>query len=207
MAIKYSSISWNDIYWSWIAKDEEMFVSLDKILENAVGRFVKTFQDIGAIEQQESITENYQEQEQIFEEAYGPPAESVLTLAESQDGMLVRYTIYHHFWTNLNWTGQKSNEFGLQLAPYYWVGHAHNIYLQYGTCFGIPAMVLFIALVLVSLLKTFTRMWKYAEIEFMQTFFWIFVPALFGMFEYAWGAGSLVITLLFIAWRDVVVRK
>ena len=35
----------------------------------------------------------------------------------------------------------------------------------------------------------------------------VLIPALFGIFEYTWGAGHMAITMLFIAWRMAMVRE
>ena len=84
--------------------------------------------------------------------------------------------------------------------------HAHNIYLQFGTQFGIPAMVLFIILIAVSLPKGWKKFKRTHSVETMGYGYFILIPALFGLFEYTWGAGHMAITLLFIAWRMVLVN-
>jgi hypothetical protein len=41
----------------------------------------------------------------------------------------------------------------------------------------------------------------------MAAQFFVIIPAVFGLFEYSWGAGSLSITMLFLAWRAVIAAK
>jgi hypothetical protein len=128
-------------------------------------------------------------------------AAAVLTLEQGNDSLLVRKTIYSHYITNLNMTGHTEDEQGFQLTPVYWIGHAHNIYLQYGTDFGIPVMVLLVILTIWSAVIYVRRIIKNHSVENMTFLFIMLIPMLFGMLEYSWGVGSLSISMLFIVWR------
>lgn len=133
-----------------------------------------------------------------------PENSAVLTVEEGLDSLLVRKNIYAYYLKHLNLTGHTYAEQGFQLTPIYWIGHAHNIYLQYGTDFGIPVMLLFAILVVWSVGAGFVRMGKKETVRNMAAQFFVLIPATFGLFEYSWGAASLSITMLFLAWRSMV---
>ena len=101
----------------------------------------------------------------------------------------------------MNLWGHPYEEQGVQMTPTYWVGHAHNIYLQYGTDFGIVVMFLFILLILWAAIIYIKRVWKKCFEEDVASLLFLTIPATFGMLEYAWGVGSVAILMLFVVWR------
>ena len=103
--------------------------------------------------------------------------------------------------------GHPYEEQGFQLFWNYWIGHAHNIFLQYGTDFGIPVMILFAVLVVWSLIRNWRLARTRKSLENMAALFFILIPCLFGMMEYSWGVSSLSITMLFLAWRSMIVKE
>ena len=115
--------------------------------------------------------------------------------------LVARKTIYQQYFKNLNLWGHPYEEQGFQMTPTYWVGHAHNIYLQYGTDFGIVVMFLFILLILWAAIIYIKRVWKKCFEEDVACLLFLTIPATFGMLEYAWGVGSVAILMLFVVWR------
>ena len=134
------------------------------------------------------------------------PANKIPLLQPEQDTdtLLVRSTIYKYYISQLNLTGHPYSEQGFQLHPYYWVGHAHNIFLQYGTDFGVPMMLLFAVLVLWSLIKFGRNYAKMKDSASAAAQLFVLIPVTFGLLEYSWGVSSLTITMLFIAWRKAI---
>ncbi len=245
---------------SWDPWNSEKFIDLDEFLESALGRILKSFEDLsnntdvlGDVQIDSEIVESMEESIMAeYEESVEAPAESVvvesmeapvasvivesvevpqevapvieatpvpedkqpvngripvLTEEEGLDGYLVRSSIYKHFIGDLNWTGHKKDEIGVQLISFYWVGHAHNIYLQMGTDFGIPAMILFTICILYSFIRAI-RKWRESKTEtWAVVLLWITVPALFGIFEFCWGAGTLTFAVLFFAWRWMICEQ
>lgn len=181
---------------SWDPWDSEKYVEIDDLFEESMGRVVQSVQEL---------------LEHVFPALKVNAAEiekvSVLTLEEGEDSYLVRASIYKHFWNELNWLGHKQNEIGVQMTPGYWVGHAHNIFLQFGTDFGIPVMILFFGILLWSLGICFMRWKKEKDKRWAGGFLWLLIPLIFGMFEYAWGAGSLMLLMVFCSWRQVICEK
>ena len=183
---------------SWDAWDSEKFVDIDELGEAVLGRI------------SQSLSELWKHMPFVVEAHAAEPEDRnipVLTEEQGDDGLLVRATIYRKFWEGLNFIGHNSEEIGFQLTDIFWVYHAHNIYLQFGTQFGIPAMVLFVILIAASLPKCWMNFKRTHSVETMGYGYFILIPALFGLFEYTWGAGHMAITLLFIAWRMVLVKE
>lgn len=85
-----------------------------------------------------------------------------------------------------------------------WIGHAHNIFLQYGTDFGIPVMLLFMALIIWGSIILWKRFSRDGSVEDAVCWMYLLIAAAFGMFEYAWGIGSLSRFMLFTAWGRVI---
>lgn len=123
----------------------------------------------------------------------------VLSDEQGTDSFLVRKTIYTYYAKRLNFRGHPESEQGFQLTETYHIGHAHNIFLQYGTDFGIQVMILFAVLIIWGVLRLRKAFLRKRDVEKMVYLLYLLIPVLFGMFEYAWGTGSLSITLLFLA--------
>lgn len=183
---------------SWDKWDSEKFVDIDEFAEAALGRIAVSFRDL------------WRNLPFVIEaDAAGLADRDVPRLENdySADGYKVRSTIYKTFWGTMNFRGYPSTEIGFQLTEGFWVYHAHNIYLQFGTQFGIPVFVLFIVLMIISLRRCFGIFNRTGSVEALGYGYFVFIPALFGLLEYTWGAGHMAITLLFIAWRMVIVKE
>lgn len=193
---------------SWDKWDSEKFVDIDEFADAALGRIVKSFGDLLKNLPFGIKAEAAEESVILPEPTPDPRIEAaVLTKEEASDAFLVRSTIYKHYFKNLRLWGQPHEEQGFQLTPTYWIGHAHNIFLQYGTDFGIVAVLLFAGLIVAGCVICVKR-YKIEGTEKPAAYLWfLLIPALFGMFEYSWGVGSLSITMLFIAWRGIIVKE
>ena len=143
--------------------------------------------------------------QEMLAEGYAIDLQELKTVGEKRD-ILVRYSIYRYYIHHLNWTGHSADEQGFQLLPTHWYGHAHNIYLQWGTDFGIPIMVLFIILILWTIFHLVRRFHVTRDPQFAGYLLFFLVPCLFGMLEFCWGTGSLPIALMFFTWGRVMCR-
>lgn len=186
---------------SWDPWNSEKYIDMDELLSTAVGRLAKTLEDLlnkspFAISAKAAEADPVDRREEM----------AVLSYEEAENGLLVRKTIYSHYFRNLNLWGHRQDEQGFQLTGKYWIGHAHNIYLQYGTDFGIIALLFFIGLsfwVCVSLIGDFR---KKENPEFLGYFLFALIPLAFGLLEYCWGVGTFSILTLFMAWGRAIRR-
>lgn len=177
---------------SWDPWDSEKYVDIDEFLDAAGGRVMQSVRELFM-----HFTPSLKVQ--AAEEKPQP----VIADDEYRDGFIVRKNIYKYFWSELNWRGHRNDEIGFQLLSDYWIGHAHNIFLQFGTNFGIPVMILFTVMLIWSL-GVCMKLWLLTrKAEFAGSFFWLLIPLLFGMFEFCWGAGSLIILMIFFSWRVI----
>lgn len=185
---------WNeDRVHSWDPWDSEKYVELDEFLDSAVGRVAKSIREI---------------LEHSFLLLHADAAETendyVLTSEEGTDSFLVRYTIYAYYVTRLNLWGHPKEGQGFQVTEDYFAWHAHNIFLQYGTDFGIIVMVLFV-FVSIGACLVLRKNFLISKSELKAGYlFFALIPILYGIFECSWGTGSLSLLMMFVAWKEVI---
>lgn len=181
---------------SWDPWDSEKYIDIDEFFDAALGRVLKTIQNI--MEHSPFLLKT------DAAEASAADMEPLLDREQGTDSLLVRGSIYKYFFQRLNMRGHPYEEQGFQLTPTYWVPHAHNIYLQYGTDFGIPVMILFTILILAGVVQLGRQnILRGSEVD-VGCWMFLLITAIFGLLEYSWGAGSLNILLLFIVWKRVI---
>lgn len=98
--------------------------------------------------------------------------------------------------------GHTQDDQGFQLFSWYWIGHAHNIYLQYATDFGILMCICFIVFCISCIFSLIKNYLLSSEIRSVGYLLFLLVPLLFGMLEFSWGSGSVTVILLFFCWRE-----
>lgn len=181
---------------SWDPWDSDKYIDFDEYFDAAVGRVLQIFRN--ALEHSPFL---------LKVDAAGTVSagmDPILTMEQRKDSLLVRGSIYKYYFQHLNLRGYPYAEQGFQLTEKYWVPHAHNIFLQYGTDFGILVMILFSVLIIWGAILL-GRRYKRHGLE-TDAGFWMYllIPAIFGLFEYSWGTGSLSILMMFFAWREVL---
>ena len=197
---------------SWDKWDSEKFIDLDELLAEVLGRLEttkKNYQDLETgfmpklylVVSAAELTAGENE-EAVLEQTVDHRAENaVLTYEEAKNGFIVRKTIYQQYIKRLNLVGHRSGtEYqGFQLTPTYWIGHAHNLYLQWATDFGVPAGMLLIIILIYTLYLLIGKYLNHSDGSEPAYIFWLLAVMLFGMLEYCWGPGSITILLMFMA--------
>lgn len=182
---------------SWDKWDSEKYVDLDEFLDAAVGRITDSVENLlehSPLALRAEAAEGNDDSRK----------EPVLTYEQGKDSFFVRSTIYQYYFTHLNLWGYPYEEQGFQLKEDYWIGHAHNILLQYGTDFGIIVMIM-IAVLWIWACKDMRKGFLGDKDEAWAGYaMFLLIPLLFGLFEYSWGTGSLSILMMFVAWRKAV---
>lgn len=176
---------------SWDAWDSDKYVNMDVLLNAAIGRT-------------REVTNNLLGRSPLSLKVFAAELDKVQVLKDEQsaDSFLIRETIYSQYWRNLNLMGHKQKDQGFQMFSWYWIGHAHNIYLQYATDFGLPMCICFIVICIWVLIRMLKKNLQTDETYFIGYVFLILVPLLFGLLEFSWGSGAVTIVLLFIGWRQ-----
>lgn len=136
-----------------------------------------------------------------------PDRTPALTGQEAQNPWLVRYTIYKWFFLHLSLRGMPYDEQGLQVREGYWAQHAHSIYLDYGINFGYPVMILFTVFVWWGIGRLFRQGNKKADVEKLACLLIVLIPPIFGMFEFAWGAGMISTVAFYMAFKEMFTMK
>lgn len=222
---------------SWDKWDSDKFVNLDKLMETATGRIAVVFEALlGENEESDEVAEstprlevegvNMAEviesgengtstgkkkkevtplQQQLYDEAYA--AGFALEDTGGHDAITVRMAIYRYYAHLLNFRGHPESEQGFQIVPDQRIGHAHNIYLQYGVDFGIPVLALFVVLVVWTIISFCKRFWMGRTEHFAGELLVLIVPMTFGLLEYCWGPGSAAVILLFVVWRRMICNE
>lgn len=190
---------------SWDAWDSEKYVNLEELVETAVGRTTEITD--GLFGKSPFAIKAYAEELLSQEERLRENA-VLKTEEEYMNPILVRKTIYSHYFADLNLLGHTQADQGFQLTYFYWIGHAHNIYLQYATDFGVPAALCLLILSAVSIIKTITAFYrKKVPVRSACSIFMMLVPLLFGILEYSWGSNAITMILLFLCWRQTLVYE
>lgn len=202
---------------SWDPWNSDKYIDLDEFADAAVGRLSSVLESIlehsplGITAEAGNLTAEAESSEVPTAEVVA--AEAVDDRYERavykdpnivEDPLLTRGSIYKYYFTHLNLFGHPRSEQGFQLTPVYWIGHAHNIFLQYGTDFGIPVMILFAVLVIWACLFFRRKICTGHEASGTGWLLFIMVTALFGLLEYSWGTGSLSTFMLFFTWSKVM---
>lgn len=179
---------------SWDKWNSEKYVEIDMIISEALGRTTELGGEIFGYSP-------------FVLKAYAEEIDKTPALTDEEyyyNPILVRKTIYQHYFENLNLFGHTTENQGFQMTWFYWIGHAHNIYLQYATDFGVVMIVFFIALGIASIIKLLKEFYKTRRLKNQISVMFILIPLLFGILEYAWGSGSITIILLFVCWRQAI---
>ena len=206
-AVRYLPTLFHHPVWFWGEWNEsrvhpgdpwnsEKYIEIDEFLDAAFGRMLDSIQNV--MEHSPLLM--------IVNAAGTDPAdmEPVLDDEHETDSYLIRTNIYKYYFQHLNMRGYPYEEQGFQLTKTYWVPHAHNIYLQFGTDFGVPVMILYAVLIFWGAILLGKR-YKQKGSE-TDAGYWMFlvIPAIYGLLEKSWGTGSLSILTMFIAWREVI---
>ena len=133
--------------------------------------------------------------------------EPLLTDEEGQDPLLVRKTIYKWYFQHLTMRGVPTEEQGFQLNSEHWIQDTHDIFLAYGMDYGIPAMITFIVLLVYSVFYCFMNALRKSDVICAAAVLLILVAPLFGLFEYAWGYGSISMNILYFSIGEAIVRN
>lgn len=181
---------------SWDPWNSDKYIDIDEFFGAAAGRVLQFFRNVS----------DHSPFLMKVNAAETDPADvvPVLTMEQREDSLLERGSIYKYYFQHLNLRGYPYSEQGFQLTETYRVPHAHNIFLQYGTDFGIPVMILFAMLIVWGAILL-RRRYHQQGLE-TDAGYWMFllIPAIFGLFEYSWGTGSLGALMMFVAWREVI---
>ncbi len=206
---------------SWDERDSEKYVTFEQLMQSIFGRFERTketYDDFRGEEVSEeelnslkiaSNAANFPEAAFIYVAANADKAElnpdkiPALTREEAWNAFTVRYTIYKWYVSHLSLRGMPFDEQGFQLTENHWIQDTHNIYLDYGINFGYPVMILFAVFIWWGIGRLTKYGVKDRDVEKLSCLLIVLVPPIFGIFEFAWGAGMISTVAFYLAFREM----
>lgn len=196
---------------SWDERDSEKYITFQQMMESVLGRFWDSIADYEIfMDREQGILR--ERQVLLASNGAGLPVALLadgdkipaLDAQQAGDAFLVRYTIYKWYVDHLSLRGMPYDEQGFQLTESHWIQDTHNIYLDYGINFGWPAMLLFILFIWWGIGRLTKKGWKERDTESFAYLLIALVPPIFGLFEFAWGAGTLYTVAFYLAFRKMM---
>lgn len=206
---------------SWDERDSEKYVTFEQLIQSIFGRFEKTketYDDFRSEEASEeelnslkiaSNADNFPEAAFLYVAANADKAEPdsdkipALTREEARNAFTVRYTIYKWYASHLSLRGMPFDEQGFQLTEDHWIQDTHNIYLDYGINFGYPVMILFTVFIWWGIGRLTKCGVKGRDVEKLSCLLIVLVPPIFGILEFAWGAGMISTVAFYLAFKEM----
>ena len=214
---------------AWDTRDSEKFISFEEMMSSVLGRFSNlqsAYENLfGVVSAPEIVNEDCKlasnvemipisilaavntsglEATEDVLLAEDPDKIPVLEYPDAHNALLVRYTIYNWYWTHLSLRGMPYDEQGFQLTADHWIQDTHNIYLDYGINFGWPAMVLFTVFIWWGIGRLTKQGLKTGDVEKFIALLFVLVPPIFGMFEFAWGAGTISTAVFYLCFKEII---
>lgn len=202
---------------SWDPRDSEKYITFEQMIQGALGRVEHL---IGLLYNKQSKETDREESAFLllasggdyvpsvgisdYDEETDPDRIPVLKGDQGESNtFLVRYIIYKWYFTHLSLRGMPYDEQGFQLTEDHWIQDTHNIYLDYGINFGYPVMILFTVFVWWGIGRLFRQGRKNRDTEKLICLLIAVIPPVFGMFEFAWGAGMISTVALYMAFKEM----
>lgn len=209
----------------WDDRQSPKYVTFQQLLQGILGRFEERFSLFSILDLDTDRATEMVWQEtceiQIASNVSELPADFLLyvkndtkdsvadpdkipALEEESDGFLIRYTIYKWYFEHLTFRGMPFDEQGFQLTKTHWIQDTHNIYLDYGINFGYPVMILFVILGWWGVGRLAKNGLREREPLQLSALMIALVPLVFGMFEFAWGAGMISSVTLYLSFKEMI---
>ena len=203
-------------------KDPANYVTFMQMLDSSLGRLMDLVKKNNVNEVEAAETDNMiageadgvQITEQTAELLTDMPADGAeqprdYIYEDENNTIAVRTTIYKWYLEHLTLRGVPNTpEYqGFQLTPGRWLQSPHNIYLFYGINFGIPVMILFAVLIVWGNIRTLINFFKRKDVLLIVVLLLSCIVPVFGMFEEAWGSGALSTTILYLTFREFVLKN
>lgn len=179
----------------------EHTTSFAQMMEASFGRLAVTPESQSAASEVQSTDTDNAEPPEIQPQETNP--DKIPALPDESNPLLVRYTIYRWYIKHLSLRGMPYSEQGFQLTPTHWVQDTHNIYLDYGINFGYPAMIMFTVFVLWGGIRLFRTGYQSKDAVKLACLLIFLLPPVFGMFEFAWGAGLISTVAFYFCFKEV----
>ena len=206
---------------SWDDRNSPKYISFTQLMKTVLGRFGSLIpQQVDLSEEQATDVElasqeiesaNIDLSDVVLSEdeinadipETDPDKIPALSTEEAKSPFRVRYTIYKWYFTHLSLRGMPYDEQGFQLTEDHWIQDTHDIYLDYGINFGYPVMILFIVFIWWGIGRLAKYGLRAKSAEKLSCLLIALVPPIFGLFEFAWGAGMISTVALYFTFKEM----
>lgn len=206
---------------SWDDRNSPKYISFPQLLNSVLGRFgslIPQQDDLSEekttdveMDSQQIVSDNIDFSDVALSEdetnagmtETDPDKIPALSDQEAESPIRVRYTIYKWYFTHLSLRGMPHDEQGFQLTKSHWIQDTHDIYLDYGINFGYPVMILFIVFIWWGIGRLAKYGLRIQSVEKLSCLLIALVPPIFGLFEFAWGAGMIATVSLYLTFREM----
>lgn len=206
---------------SWDDRQSSKFITFRQMMEGILGRFGEllfSYDDPNSIMIAEcepnsliiaSNSEEFLPAVLSYVMSNGENAEidpdriPILEYEDDDNVVLVRYTIYKWYFTHLSLRGMPYDEQGFQLTKHHWIQDTHDIYLDYGINFGYPVMILFIVFIWWGIGRLVRYGLREKDDLKLSSLLIALIPPVFGLFEFAWGAGMISTVALYMVFKEM----
>jgi hypothetical protein len=122
------------------------------------------------------------------------------------NGMELRMAIHEYAISKLNFEGHPAGSFGMWIASWSKLPHAHNIFLIAGYNFGILTMILMVLLFIVSFLTAMYNVVRLHKVEYLLTALLVAGITVFGWFEkgFDYKTGIMMWVFLCVIFTDIL---
>lgn len=210
---------------SWDERNSEKYITFGQMMEGIFGRVGSTVKHLRNLDEEKEETSkaehlfvaaaedtfpffpllaNADTDTELPNEEMDPNKIPILQGEEANNSFIVRYTIYKWYITRLSLRGMPYEEQGFQLMEEYWVQSTHDIYLDYGINFGYPVMILFAVFIWWGIGRLAVQGSRERDVEKYICLLIALVPPVFGLFEFAWGAGMLSTVTLYLCMKEMI---
>lgn len=197
---------------SWDPRDSEKYITFQQMLQSAFGRvenFKNALENFQGMRNDEKDIEYFPStllastKAEIADIETDPDKIPALSREESRNAIIVRKTIYEWYFKHLSLRGMPYDEQGFQLTEDHWIQDTHNIYLDYGINFGYPVMILFTVFIWWGIGRLSRQWLRKTDVEKLACFLIVVIPPIFGLFEFAWGAGMTSTVAFYMAFKEM----
>lgn len=189
---------------SYDPADSPKYITFEEMIGDSVGRIGNTVRQIF----NRTSRSNFEAQK-VRLSASAPVLAAggkvpALKNEDETNTFLIRYTIYKWYFDHLTFRGMPYEEQGFQLTETHWIQDTHDIYLDYGINFGYPVMILFAVFLWWGMIRVTKRGIGQKDSYALASVLVLLMPAVFGIFEYAWGPGKIATVAFYLCFREIL---
>ncbi len=183
-------------------RDSEKYITFEYAMDTNMGRYLYKLPKLKEyVDSYLTLKVHAAEPEEFEEPTYIFSEEEV---AAGVDPVDLRREIHKYYFERLNLLGHTNDYEGAPIHYYYTAPHAHNVFIQMAFLYGIPAGIMFIAMILAFVPGCISLMKVGEDYKVCLISCFVLAFVVFGFFEIDWMCGQLPFTMVFMLFRDAL---